>query len=269
MMNQSCYESKDGFETDAIYRNLVSWARIVPVSDDAVEPLAGLHEQVLARLGPALVSGELAEGTVLRIDEITRLHDVSRTVARDVVKVLESLQVVTTRRHVGVTVLPRRQWNLFDPRLIRWRLAGPDRADQLRSLSELRRGVEPVAAGLAALHARPEHVGELTAAVIGMSVTGKRGDLEAYLSHDLAFHCVLLEASGNEMFASLSSVVGEVLAGRTHHDMMPAHPKPAATRLHADVAEAVASGDSVSAERAMRAIVDEAQQAMEAVIQGA
>lgn len=67
------------------------------------------------------------------------------------------------------------------------------------------------------------------------------------------------------MFAALASVVGEVLAGRTHHHLMPAHPNPAATRLHADVAEAVASGDPAGAERSMRAIVDEAQEAMEAV----
>lgn len=252
---------------DINHRSPALSGRAVHVSDDAAVPLAGLHEQVLATLGPALVSGELPEGTVLRIEEICKQNDVSRTVARDVVKVLESLQVVTSRRRVGVTVLPRREWNLFDPRLIRWRLAGPDRAEQVRSLSELRRGVEPVAAALAALHARPEHVGELTAAVIGMSVTGKQGDLDAYLAHDMAFHGALLEASGNEMFASLASLVGEVLAGRTRHHMMPAHPKPAATRLHADVAEAVASGDPVSAERAMRAIVDEAQQATEDVIQ--
>ena len=100
----------------------------------------GLHEHVLARLGPAIVAGDVAEGAVLRIEEIEREHGVSRTVARDAVKVLESLQVVTSRRRVGVTVRPRSEWNLFDPRLIRWRLAGPDREQQLRSLSELRRG---------------------------------------------------------------------------------------------------------------------------------
>jgi DNA-binding FadR family transcriptional regulator len=237
------------------------------VTNGADQTLTGLHEQVLARIGPELVSGELAEGSVLRIEEIAQRHDVSRTVARDVVKVLESLQVVTSRRRVGVTVRPREQWNLFDPRLIRWRLAGPDRARQLRSLSELRHGVEPVAAALAAGHANPEQCGKLTAAVIGMSVTGKRGDLEAYLQHDIAFHCLLLEASGNDMFAVLASVVGEMLTGRTNHDLMPARPEPAAIRLHADVAEAVASGDAVWAERAMRAIADEAQQAMEAAIQ--
>jgi len=233
------------------------------VSTD-VNDTRGLHEQVLSQLGPALVSGQIAEGTVLRIDQIAQTHGVSRTVARDVVKVLESLQVVSTRRSVGVTVRPRSEWNVFDPRLIRWRLAGPDRARQLRSLSELRDGVEPVAAALAAVHAQPEHIGQLTAAVIGMSVTGRQGDLETYLQYDTAFHCALLAASGNDMFAALSSVVGEVLAGRTHHDLMPAHPEPAAIRLHADVAQAVASGDASGAERAMRAIVAEAQRAMEA-----
>lgn len=253
---------------DVIYRAGAPCGRMGDVDDEGPETLSGLHERVLSRLGPALVSGELAEGAVLRIDEIAQQHGVSRTVARDVVKVLESLQVVTTRRRVGVTVRPRDEWNLFDPRLIRWRLAGPDRARQLRSLSELRHGVEPVAAALAALHAHPEQCGQLMAAVIGMSVTGRQGDLEAYLQHDMAFHCVLLEASGNDMFAALAAVVGEVLVGRTHHDLMPAHPEPAATRLHADVAEAVASGDAAAAERAMRAIVDEAQQAMEAAFPG-
>ena len=231
--------------------------------DEIDEPPSALPERVLASIGPALVAGEIAAGTVLTIDELAAAHGVSRTVARDVVKTLESLQVVTTRRRVGVTVRPREEWNAFDPRLIRWRLAGPDRAGQLRSLSQLRRGVEPIAAALAAVHASPEQCGRLTAAVIGMSVTGRKGDLEAYLDHDTAFHCALLAASGNEMFAALASVVGEVLAGRTHHDLMPAHPLPAAIRLHGDIAEAVAAGDASAAELAMRAIVDEAEQAMD------
>ncbi|MBC7549858.1 MAG: FadR family transcriptional regulator [Cellulomonas sp.] len=225
---------------------------------------SGLHEQVLARLGPALVSGELTEGSVLTIDDLARQYGVSRTVARDVVKVLESLQLVTTRRRVGITVRPRTDWNAFDPRLIRWQLAGPDRTRQLRALSELRNAVEPTAAALAALRANPEQCGRMTAAVIGMSITGRQGDLEAYLQHDVAFHCALLQASGNDMFAALASVVGEVLAGRTHHDLMPAHPEPAAIRLHGDIAEAVAAGDSARAERATRAIMDEAKEAMEA-----
>lgn len=226
-------------------------------------PTGGLHEHVLGLLGPELVWGELRQAEDLRLQLLEDRYGVSRSVAREVIRVLESMGMLTTRRRVGIAIRPRSEWNSLDPRLIRWQLAGPHRADQLRALTELRRGVEPVAAGLAARRASPEHCGEMTGAVIGMSVTGRSGDLQAYLRHDITFHRVLLEASGNEMFAGLADVVAEVLTGRTEHDLMPAHPEPAAIRLHGDVAEAISSHDPRRAEEAMREIVTEATEAME------
>lgn len=226
----------------------------------------GVHNDLLERLGPELLWGELSGVRDLRLEVIELRYGVSRTVAREVVRVLEAMGVVTSRRRVGLTVRPREEWNVLDPRLIRWRLAGPERAAQLRSLSQLRAGVEPVAAALAASHASPAQCGDLTAAVIGMSVTGQAGDLEAYLAHDIRFHRILLEASGNEMFAGLTEVVAEVLAGRTHHHLMPSRPEPAAIRLHGDVAEAIASGDAARAENGLRAILAEAMEAMEALV---
>ncbi len=223
----------------------------------------GLHERLLNRLGPDLVAGDLAGATDLRLDMLEERYGVSRSVAREAVRVLESLGLVASRRRVGIIVRPRTDWNVFDPRLIRWRLNGPDRHDQLRSLSELRRGIEPVAAALAAANASPHQRGELTGAAIGMSVTGNAGDLDAFLDHDVRFHTTLLEASGNDMFAGLAGVVAEVLADRTHHRLMPTRPNPVAVRLHGDVAEAIAASEAAQAESAMRDIVVEAQQAME------
>jgi DNA-binding FadR family transcriptional regulator len=234
-----------------------------PVKDDGRHRTPGVHEDVLERLGPDLLWGELSTTDDLRLELIEDRYGVSRTAAREVVRVLEAMGVVTSRRRVGLTIRPRREWNVLDPRLIRWRLAGPERAAQLRSLSQLRTGVEPMAATLAALNATPEQCGDLTAAVIGMSVTGQAGDLEAYLAHDIRFHTTLLEASGNELFAGLTDVVAEVLSGRTHHHLMPTRPEPAAIRLHGDVAEAVAARDAPRAAEAMRAILAEALAAME------
>jgi DNA-binding FadR family transcriptional regulator len=233
------------------------------VDDGGHRATGGVHEDVLERLGPELLWGELSTVDDLRLELVEDRYGVSRTAAREVVRVLEAMGVVTSRRRVGITVRPRQEWNVLDPRLIRWRLAGPERAGQLRSLGQLRTAVEPVAAALAARHATPAHCGELTAAVIGMSVTGQAGDLETYLEHDIRFHDTLLRASGNEMFAALTDVVAEVLSGRTHHDLMPSRPEPAAIRLHGDVAEAVSAGDATRAEAAMRAILAEAQEAME------
>jgi DNA-binding FadR family transcriptional regulator len=98
-----------------------------------------------------------------------------------------------------------------------------------------------------------------------MSVSGKAGDLETYLAHDVVFDQVLLEASGNEMFAALAPVIGEVLTGRTLHDLMSARASVAAIRLHGDVAQAVAGESPEQARQAMDDIVQEARDAMDAM----
>lgn len=130
------------------------------------------------------------------------------------------------------------------------------------SLSELRRGFEPAAAALAAERANPHQCRIMAAAASDMAVHGRDGDLAAYLQADKVFHQTLLEASGNEMFRALNSVVSEILAGRTHHGMMPDSPNPAAIALHDEVARAVRLRDAAGAERAMRAIIDESAAAV-------
>lgn len=229
----------------------------------ASQPIVGaLHGNLLKALGTAIVSGEYPPGQVLTLDGVSARHGVSRSVAREAIRVLESMGMVESRRRVGITVQPAEKWNVFDPRLIRWRMGAGDRAAQLLSLSELRRGFEPAAAALAARRAGPDQCRIMAAAVSDMVVHGRAGDLEAYLEADKLFHRTMLEASGNEMFRALDGVVAEVLAGRTHHGMMPSTPNPAAINLHDEVARAIRMRDEVAAEQAMRAIIDEASSAV-------
>jgi DNA-binding FadR family transcriptional regulator len=224
--------------------------------------VGALHDNLLTALGTAIVSGEYPPGEVLTLDGVSAQHGISRSVAREAIRVLESMGLVASRRRVGITIQSAEKWNVFDPQLIRWRLESGDRAAQLVSFSELRRGFEPAAAALAARRANPHQCRIMAAAVSDMVVHGRSGDLDAYLLADKIFHQTLLEASGNEMFRALNGVVAEVLAGRTHHGMMPAVPNPAAIELHDDVARAIRLRDEEAAERAMRAIIDEAASAV-------
>jgi DNA-binding FadR family transcriptional regulator len=224
--------------------------------------VGALHDNLLTALGTAIVSGEYPPGEVLTLDGVSALHGISRSVAREAIRVLESMGLVASRRRVGITIQPAQKWNVFDPQLIRWRLKSGDRAAQLVSFSELRRGFEPAAAALAARRANPHQCRIMAAAVSDMVVHGRSGDLDAYLLADKIFHQTLLEASGNEMFRALNGVVAEVLTGRTHHGMMPAVPNPAAIELHDQVARAIRLRDEEAAELAMRAIIDEATSAV-------
>ncbi|WP_424184446.1 FadR/GntR family transcriptional regulator [Actinokineospora sp. G85] len=209
---------------------------------------SGLPAQLLATLGTAIVNGDLPPGAVVRTEEVERTHGVSRTVVREALRVLEAIGLVSSRRRVGITVLGRDEWNLLDPLVIRWRLAGPHRAEQLRSLNALRAAVEPMAARLAAHVATPDSAAELTR--LAVSLRASAHDREVFSGHEIAFHQHVLAMSGNEMFAKLADVLAEV---GTHH-----HPDVAAVELRSRVAACVARGDGPGAETAMRAIVDQA-----------
>jgi DNA-binding FadR family transcriptional regulator len=220
------------------------------------------HDAIVERWGTEIGSGRRAPGSRIVMEQAIAELAASRSAIREAVRVLESLGMVQSRQRVGITVQPPESWSPYDTRVLRWRLEGPDRLELLQSLSELRSAVEPVAARLAAKKATPEQCGALAAAVIGMTSTARAANAEDYLSHDIDFHTVLLQASGNMMLASLGSIVVAVLEGRTHHSLMPVIADPEALRLHADVAAAVQGHDEVAAEEAMRAIVAEAADAM-------
>ncbi|GAA3356185.1 MULTISPECIES: FadR/GntR family transcriptional regulator [Saccharopolyspora] len=217
----------------------------------------GLHGQVVDVLGHEISAGVHPPGSVLRIDGLEERFGISRSVAREVVRTLASIRLVVSRKRVGVVVRPRAEWNTFDPALIRWLLA-VDRSAQVRTLAELRTAVEPVAAAAAARNAGHEQAARLVALAERMVATARAGDLETFLEADVAFHGLVLAASGNEMFAQLEDVFGEVLRWRTGRGLMPEHPKPVALRLHCEIAECVRGGDPARAEAAMRELVEEA-----------
>lgn len=226
--------------------------------DSGVALAPGLHARVLDLLGLAICSGQLASGSVVRIEEFEERYKVSRSVVREAIRVLASMGMVASRRRVGVQVLPASEWNLYDPQVIRWRLASPGRISQLRSLTELRTAVEPEAARLAALRAPLSNASELMGLAGKLWEAGKSDDPNDFLIVDIEFHRLVLSSSGNEMFAKLNTLVAEVLTGRTNYGLMPSHPHNEALQLHVDVASAIQRGNPDDAHDAMLNIMQRA-----------
>jgi DNA-binding FadR family transcriptional regulator len=239
-----------------------------PLKDAASARLSiqtGLHAQVLERLGTAICSGELTPGSALYIDDLVEQYVVSRPVVREVLRVLASMGLVETRRRVGILIRPAVGWNVFDPQVIRWRLASADRIAQLRSLTELRTAVEPQAALLAATRATPEMASDLVALAAKMWAAGKAGDEAEFLRLDIEFHRQVLISSGNEMFVKLQELVAEVLTGRHHYHLAPHYPDEEALQLHADVAQAIQRHQGERAKDAMVRIMEQAIDEMKSI----
>ncbi len=227
------------------------------LGDRASSQRVARHQAVSRELGIEIVEAAWEPGTARTLEEIQERFDVSRTVARAAAQLLESIGLVSIRKRTGLVACSADRWNVFDPQLIDWRLHSSDRERQIRSLSQLRIAVEPEAAESAARLAPIAARTRLLALAAEMRSASEAGTFEEYFEFDIEFHRILLQASGNDLFAALAGVVGVVLRGRAELKLQPNTINCEALGWHEEVADAIFRQDPERARRAMRLITNE------------
>ncbi|MGH6653724.1 MAG: FCD domain-containing protein, partial [Actinocrinis sp.] len=97
----------------------------------------------------------------------------------------------------------------------------------------------------------------LLACAAAMRARAAAADRVGFLEADTRFHALLLEMSGNPLFAHLGPMTGELLRCRAELRLLPADPDPVDAARHDAVAVAVASARPEEAHEAMRLVVRE------------
>lgn len=205
-------------------------------------PAQVLHSGILDQLGQEIINGTLPVASSLTLAQLEERFDISRTVAREVMRSLESFGLTESRRRVGIVVRPAQHWNVLDPQVVQWRLNGPGRTEQLRALTELRAGVEPLAAAAAAQNASTQQRDRLTE--LATLLASFDHSTDGFHTADIEFHTLLLQASGNDMFAALTKILAVSLTTRVSHGQFPSTPRKAAVDTHVALAQAVVQGDA-------------------------
>lgn len=215
----------------------------------------GLHGQLVQQLGQMIVSGDLGADRPLVPEEIGQRFEVSRTVVRESLRVLEAKGLVSARPNVGTRVRPVSDWNLLDPDIIEWRAFGPQRDDQRRELCELRWIIEPLAARLAAGHGREDVQQRLAdmAEIMGHALA--QGDSLTFSRADAEFHTLLLQVAGNRMLEHLSGIVSAALHVSGASAGGCDRPTDTGVGHHLRIVDAVGAGDAAAAESAMRQLL--------------
>ncbi|KUJ37975.1 FCD domain-containing protein [Streptomyces sp. NPDC093228] len=225
----------------------------------------GVHGQTVETLARRVLSGEIPEGATLDMAALQSELDVSLTALRESLKVLAAKGMVDARQKRGTFVRPRSDWNLLDADVLRWQFSessgtGADLA-LLRNLGEVRGIIEPAAVRLAAARRTDDDLEALAAALTAMGeVSGANHAVEA----DLAFHRALLAATHNELLERMEMVIESGLAQRdqlVHSAPHSEDPVPS----HRAVLDAVRDRDPDAAERAMRALLDQATRDLDKV----
>ncbi|MCJ2876073.1 FadR family transcriptional regulator [Rhizobium pusense] len=215
------------------------------------------HAHVVSELGSAIVSGRIAEGSLLPNDaELSMRFGVSRTVLRETMKTLAAKRLVEPKAKVGTRVLDRSSWNFFDPDVLGWRCEAGIDQEFVKHLAEIRLALEPAAAAAAALQASNEDIVSLY--VIAAKFDDPQHTPESIAKVDLEFHLAVAHMSGNPFMRSASGLIEAALAISFQLSSPAASPDTIAeiASNHLRIVHAIAARDADAAVKAMRHVIE-------------
>ena len=135
--------------------------------------------------------------------------------------------------------------------------ASPEQALDLRSAIEVK------AAELAAEKRSTDDLAVMARAVRGMKRA--RRDIDAFVKHDVRFHECLGTATGNPLFALISSALSEAMATSVRAGMESRSDQAQVNRVvesHQDIVDAIIASDPEAAGACMERHFDEARRAL-------
>lgn len=169
---------------------------------------------------------------------------VSRSVVREAAKRLELQGLLEIRQGSGMTVVDK----LHKPLNGALSLLVPDETQRLQQLIEVRLALEPENARLASERASAADLKALRACHARFEAAST---FEEQVEADMAFHCLLAEASGNRIAALLIQSLSELLQVSLKHGYSRVT-KDLAVADHAKILKAILARDPASAAKAMR-----------------
>jgi GntR family galactonate operon transcriptional repressor len=222
-----------------------------------------LRAQLVEAIGSEIGSGQLKPGECLPSEGVLLArYDVSRTVLRDALNVLSGKGLLDPRPKRGTVVRPRSEWSLLDSEVLTWRGSAVGKPEDvelsLDRLMEVRRVIEPAAAGLAALRGTSEDFARLTSAYEAMEQAGD--DAGCFMEADLAFHVACLRASQNEFLLPVAHAIRTAMMTSLRiTNRNPEENRSVSLPLHRAIVYAVLTRDSATAKLAMERHLDDTE----------
>ncbi|MDP3803585.1 FadR/GntR family transcriptional regulator [Brevundimonas sp.] len=219
---------------------------------------------IVQELGAAIVTGAYADRPFPVEFELAQQFQASRSVVREAVKMLTAKGLLRARPRQGTWIQAEEFWNLQDPDVLRWMLQRRFSLPLLIEFTEVRLGVEPAAAALAAVSATRTQSARIAEAIERMYAAG-RGEDDS-LESDIAFHSAVLKATGNRFYAQQCELIETALRFSIRQTNSYKGVSLASIEDHRRVADAIFAGDAAGAEAAMRYLVQEALGLMQSAL---
>ncbi|MFY5584654.1 FadR/GntR family transcriptional regulator [Acinetobacter baumannii] len=168
-------------------------------------PSKSQHALIVQQLGLKIVSGEISENEKLPSEvDLCEEYKVSRTVFREAIRVLNAKGLTYSRPKIGTVVRPKEEWHLLDPDVLFWLIQTTPEHEFFKTLSTVRRVLEPELAYIAASTANEEDIERIKQAYEGME---KATTVEEFIEPDIQFHLAIAKATHNDLLAYMSKML--------------------------------------------------------------
>jgi DNA-binding FadR family transcriptional regulator len=219
-------------------------------------PGVNLTQSLVQKLGSSIVRGELPAGKPLPIEaELGKKFGASRTVMREAVKILSTKGLIGQRPRVGTFVHPEAKWDLLDAEVLTWILDRHYSHSLVREFLEVRIGIEPAAAALAAVNAT-----DADKDLLKQKLDRMKGAINGHFDPvvaDIAFHATILEISHNRFYHQLTPIV-ETALRFSIRVTNKAKGALADYDAHEKIYKAIRNGNADAAAKACRELIREA-----------
>ncbi|KIE85925.1 GntR family transcriptional regulator [Acinetobacter pittii] len=168
-------------------------------------PSKSQHALIVQQLGLKIVSGEISENEKLPSEvDLCEEYKVSRPVFREAIRVLNAKGLTYSRPKIGTVVRPKDEWHLLDPDVLFWLIQTTPEHEFFKTLSTVRRVLEPELAYIAASTANEEDIERIKHAYDGME---KATTIEEFIVPDIQFHLAIAKATHNDLLAYMSKML--------------------------------------------------------------
>lgn len=197
-------------------------------------------DEAISTIKAMIVSGELGPGEKLPPEkELSERLGLSRNSLREAVKSLEMIRVLDVRRGDGTYVTS------LEPHLLLEAMSfviDLHKDSSVIEIFEVRRVLEPYAAGIAALTISDAQLDALTESLAAVDESTSVEDL---VVHDLHFHRLICEAAGNVYLSSLlDGMSSSTIRARIWRGITQAHSTARTLSEHAAILDALRSRDA-------------------------
>jgi len=205
----------------------------------SLQPAPTIVEQVYRTILDAICDGRLAPGERLTQESV-------------------ALKLAVSRQPVGQALLLLKQQKFVSEAGRRGLMVAPLDRDFMRAIYELRLGIEPLAATLAARNATGADIARGDAMIAEGKEAVRKNSIGELIASDMRFHMYLYELSGNRLFVDLMDELWNHLRRAMREVLQHREYRRAIWIEHEQILRAIAKRDGDAAAALVRAHLEHA-----------